>query len=224
MERQIDLNEISDGRLYGLSDMVRADCGGCAGCSACCSGMGRSVVLDPLDMHRLAEGTGVGAETLLTENLELNVVDGIVLPNLKMTGVGERCTFLDQNGRCTVHSFRPGICRIFPLGRLYENGSFQYFLQVRECRKTNRAKIRGKQWIDMPEAEKYDAYISRWHYFLKKLSRIVREDTEGILSRNLSMYVLKEFYLTPYDRNGDFYAQIEKRIGKAEAVFGISHS
>lgn len=49
MERQIDLNEISDGRLYGLSDMVRADCGGCAGCSACCSGMGRSVVLDPLD-------------------------------------------------------------------------------------------------------------------------------------------------------------------------------
>ena len=55
--------------------MVRADCGGCAGCSACCSGMGRSVVLDPLDMHRLAEGTGVGAETLLTENLELNVVD-----------------------------------------------------------------------------------------------------------------------------------------------------
>ena len=88
MERQIDLNEISDGRLYGLSDMVRADCGGCAGCSACCSGMGRSVVLDPLDMHRLAEGTGVGAETLLAENLELNVVDGIVLPNLKMTGGG----------------------------------------------------------------------------------------------------------------------------------------
>ena len=123
-----------------------------------------------------------------------------------------------------VHSFRPGICRIFPLVRLYENGSFQYFLQVRECRKTNRAKIRVKKWIDMPEAEKYDAYISRWHYFLKELSRIVREDTEGILSRNLSMYVLKEFYLTPYDRNGDFYAQIEKRIGKAEAVFGISHS
>ena len=80
MERQIDLNEVSDGRLYGLSDMVRADCGGCAGCSACCSGMGRSVVLDPLDMHRLAEGTGVGAKMLLTENLELNVVDGIVLP------------------------------------------------------------------------------------------------------------------------------------------------
>ena len=142
MERQIDLNEVSDGRLYGLSDMVRADCGGCAGCSACCSGMGRSVGgLDPWIGTVWQKGQGVGAETLtLTENLELNVVDGIVLPNLKMTGMGERCTFLDQNGRCTVHSFRPGICRIFPLGRLYENGSFQYFLQIRECRKTNPAR------------------------------------------------------------------------------------
>ena len=108
----------------------------------------------------------------------------------------------------------PGDLPDLPLGRLYENGSFQYFLQVRECRKTNRAKIRVKKWIDMPEAEKYDAYISRWHYFLKELSRIVREDTEGILSRNLSMYVLKEFYLTPYDRNGDFYARSRNGSGR----------
>ena len=82
-----------------------------------------------------------------------------------MTGVGERCTFLDQNGRCTVHSFRPGICRIFPLGRLYENGSFQYFAPGQGVPEDNRAKYQGEKWIDMPEAEKYDAYISRWHYF-----------------------------------------------------------
>ena len=89
MERQIDLNEISDGRplrafRYGKSRLRRLRRLLCL-----LFGHGRSVVLDPLDMHRLAEGTGVGAGTLLTENLELNVVDGIVLPNLKMTGVGK---------------------------------------------------------------------------------------------------------------------------------------
>lgn len=141
----------------------------------------------------------------------------------KMTGVGERCTFRIRTDAVRSTASARGSPDL-PLGRLYENGSFQYFLQVRECRKIKPGQDQGEKWIDMPEAEKYDAYISRWHYFLKKLSRIVREDTEGILSRNLSMYVLKEFYLTPYDRNGDFYAQIEKRIGKAEAVFGISHS
>ena len=40
MERRIDLAEISDGKLYGAEDMVKADCGDCEGCSACCQGMG----------------------------------------------------------------------------------------------------------------------------------------------------------------------------------------
>ena len=65
MERQVDLNEISDGKLYGLEDMVRADCAGCAGCSACCMGMGSSVILDPYDVHRLVIGTGMSFEALL---------------------------------------------------------------------------------------------------------------------------------------------------------------
>ena len=84
MERNIDFNEISDGKKYGLDDMVRADCAGCAGCSACCRGMGKSVVLDPFDVHRLVMGTGMTFNMLLNEHLELNVVDGVILPNLKM--------------------------------------------------------------------------------------------------------------------------------------------
>ena len=39
MERQIDMNEVSDGRCYTANDLVRADCGGCQGCSACCRKM-----------------------------------------------------------------------------------------------------------------------------------------------------------------------------------------
>ena len=42
MKRQVDIREISDGKLYGAGDMVKADTGGCAGCSACCRGMGNS--------------------------------------------------------------------------------------------------------------------------------------------------------------------------------------
>lgn len=53
MLRDIDLNEISDGRLYTANDMVKADCMGCQGCSSCCQGMGDSIVLDPYDMYRL---------------------------------------------------------------------------------------------------------------------------------------------------------------------------
>ena len=111
MKRQVSLEEISDGRLYGKNDMVRAGCGGCRGCSACCSGMGNSIILDPLDVFRLTLGLGLPFEALLEDKIELNVVDGVILPNLKMSAESETCAFLDKAGRCSIHALRPGICR-----------------------------------------------------------------------------------------------------------------
>lgn len=119
MKRNVSLEEISDGRLYGPRDMVRADCGGCRGCSACCHGMGSSVILDPLDLYRLTVGLGYTFDGLMDGRIELNVVDGVILPNLKMSGETEACSFLDAQGRCSIHAQRPGICRLFPLGRYY---------------------------------------------------------------------------------------------------------
>ena len=58
MRREVSLEEISDGRLYELNDMVKADCQDCAGCHDCCEGMGDSVVLDPMDVYRLSQGLG----------------------------------------------------------------------------------------------------------------------------------------------------------------------
>ena len=98
MERNIDLNKISDGRFYTANDMVRADCQGCEGCSVCCHGMGKSILLDPLDVHRICTYFRIPFEALLADHVELNVVDGMILPNLKMVGEDEHCIFLNREG------------------------------------------------------------------------------------------------------------------------------
>lgn len=169
MEREVSLEEISDGKLYGTNDMVRADSGGCEGCFACCRGMGSSIILDPLDMFRLTVNLGMTQEQLLAGPLELNVVDGIILPNIRMTGRDEACSFLNSEGRCGIHPCRPGFCRLFPLGRLYENRSFRYFLQVHECPRENRSKVKVRKWIDTPDVKEYEKFVNDWHYFLKDL-------------------------------------------------------
>lgn len=222
MIREVSLKEISDGRLYEANDMVKADCGDCNGCSACCHGMGSSIVLDPLDVYRLCEGLRQPFAQLLTDHLELNVVDGIILPNLKMAGVEECCSFLNAQGRCTIHGFRPGICRLFPLGRYYENGSFKYFLQVHECRNQNRTKVKVRKWIDTPELPRYEQYIRDWHYFLKDLQTVIGETSENRdqgfseqKAKEISLYLLKLFYLTPYDAGHDFYDQFYVRLKDA---------
>ena len=65
MKRQVSLEEISDGKLYGGADLVKADCQDCKGCSACCHGMGESIVLDPRDVFDLCRGLSVRFEDLL---------------------------------------------------------------------------------------------------------------------------------------------------------------
>ena len=86
MRREVRMEDISDGKLYRAEDLVRAGCGGCEGCSACCRHMGESVILDPLDIYNLNIGAKVGLGELFSRYLELHVVDGVILPTMKMTG------------------------------------------------------------------------------------------------------------------------------------------
>ena len=75
MIRNEKLEDISDGRLYDANDMVKAYCNECKGCHACCTGMGSSIILDPLDVMRLCKETGKNFTQLLEKELEVNVVD-----------------------------------------------------------------------------------------------------------------------------------------------------
>ena len=221
MKRNVTLAEISDGRLYGSNDMVKADCHGCKGCSKCCRGMGASIVLDPYDVYRLQQGTGMDLSGLLAgEKVELNVVDGMILPNLKMVGVEEKCAFLNEEGRCSIHASRPGICRLFPLGRFYEDGDFKYFLQTGECTDTNRSKVKVSKWIDTPDLARNHDFICTWHYFLNELEEIVGDLEDMELGKRLNMLMLKMFYLTPYEVESDFYGQFEERMEQFRSLLG----
>ena len=209
MKRYVSLEEISDGRLYTAKDMVRADCHGCEGCSACCHGMGEPVILDPYDVYRLEKMEGFSFAESIGRTIELNVVDGVILPNLMMAGEKESCGFLDREGRCSIHPYRPGICRLFPLGRFYEEGSFRYFLQKDECPKA-RTKIKLSKWLDTPELSRYEEFVLHWHYLVKDLEeKVSGGDVEE--SKKWNMSLLKLFYFSPYDSSQDFFAQYENR-------------
>lgn len=218
MEREIDLNQISDGRLYLANDMVRTGCNECAGCSSCCRGMGDSIILDPYDMYSMEQGLGITFENMMKDKIALNVVDGIIQPNIKMQQGKDCCAFLSEAGRCTIHAFRPGFCRMFPLGRIYEGNGFRYFLQVHECAYPNKTKVKVKKWLEIPELGKYEAYINRWHFFLKEVQEIIRHTENDTIVKNLNMYLLNQFYVKPYDGRADFYHQFDQRLEAAEEI------
>lgn len=212
MIRDIDLNEVSDGKLYRENDMVKAGCDGCKGCSQCCREMGDSILLDPLDIHRMKNGLSVSFENLMEGPVGLRVVDGLILPFLKMTGKEESCAFLNDTGRCTIHDFRPGFCRLFPLGRYYEGEDFRYFLQIHECAKKNRTKVKVKKWIDVPDFSMYEDFIRKWHAFQRNVQEKLDISGDEDLRKKVDMQILQDFYVNSFDPNdfyGDFYHRID---------------
>lgn len=222
MRREVSLEEISDGRLYELNNMVKADCQDCAGCCDCCQGMGDSVVLDPYDVYRLSQGLGKNMEELLDSCLELGVVDGNILPHLRMEGEKEQCVFLDENGRCSIHSIRPGFCRLFPLGRYYEDGGFRYILQIHECKKTNRSKIKVRKWIDTPNLKEYEKFVADWHYFLLDVQEVLYQSEDSQLIKNLNLYVVRRFYMQPYSGEEEFYPQFYRRLKEGRQLLALN--
>ena len=161
-------------------------------------------------------------EQLLQECLELGVSDGNILPHLRMTGEKEHCVFLNKEGRCSIHAVRPGFCRLFPLGRLYEDGGFKYILQIHECPKTNRSKIKVKKWIDTPDLKNYEKFVNDWHYFLLDVQEVLYNAEDPDLIRNLNLFVVNRFYLKPYDQNQDFYIQFYERLKEGKELLALA--
>lgn len=252
MLRDVEIEDIWDGRFYGPDDRVKVGCNDCAGCSDCCRNTGDTIVIDPFDMYMLEKATGKTFSDMIEHEIEIRLVDGVILPNIMESGgqdaaeagaeteVSAGCRFLDGEGRCSIHRYRPGFCRLFPVGRFYVDGEkstaryragegafekgksdryFCYFVQRKECTKRDspRYKVKLRDWIGIKDLEKYEDFIVRWHFFVKdvgaKLNMMQNSAREPI-----ARYLLQMFYVEPYNTELDFYAQFEMRLARVRII------
>lgn len=218
MSREGSLEEISDGKLYRSNDLVKIDCHDCEGCSECCHGLCKLIILDPYDVFQLEVSERQTFEELMQEKIELNVVEGLILPNLKPVPGTDHCTFLNEQGMCKIHGYRPGICRLYPLGRYYENHKLHYILQTGECERSGKTKIKISKWLGIPRLSTYEQYILRYHDFLKELRERMIDQTKDEI-KSLNLYLLQTFFQQSYDINCDFYEQFMPRLEQAEQVY-----
>lgn len=197
--------------LFSGNDMAKLGCGECDGCSDCCRGMGQSIVLDPYDIYQLQKVTKQNFAQLMQEFIELHVLDGLILPSIKMQDDTDACGFLDENGRCSIHADRPGLCRLFPLGRNYDEKGLRYFLLEDACRIQNRTKIKIKKWLEVNALPQYEKFLIEWHDFRKQMQEKMIDSQSDAYVRNVNVKMLEIFYQKPYDTDENFYLQFEKR-------------
>ena len=225
------MNNIDTGKLYGNNDMVKVGCHDCKGCSSCCQDMGQSIWLDPCDVCHMTAGLGKSFEELLAKEIELHVEDGLIMPNIRMVAKMQgtaastdaveepRCSFLNEEERCSIHIYRPGFCRLFPLGRNYDGDKLTYFLLEDACPAQNKTKMKINKWLNVPRIKDYEKFLVEWHTLTKGLRCFYEDnsDNEAII-KALNLQFLQIFYLAHYGE-GDFYPQFEERMEKMNSIF-----
>ena len=234
MIRKVEFSEISDNRYYRLEDLCKVDTDDCKNCHECCVGMDDTLILDPLDIFHISIAMEIDPEQLIGKCIDLSRKNDLIIPHMMFNTSFSKCYFLSEEGRCRIHQYRPGICHLFPLGRIYHDSRFDYFLQTNQCAKKNLVKIKVKKWIGFENIKEYEKYILKWHNFLNEIQEKTRkENPDKAKLYEWNLFILKWFYFKPYVKNHgkerflkeldmDFYLEFNERLRYANEVFEIS--
>lgn len=218
----MNLPHSKDGILYNLEDQVKIACNDCKGCNQCCENMDDTIVLDPYDIWQLTHklkisgGGNVTFELLISEDgpLALGNHDGLILPHMKMVATDREdvgaCSFLN-NGRCSIHFCRPGMCRLYPLGRVYSDikgkTEIGYIILDEElgCKIQDTDCIKVSDWIGIAD-DRYSEFLTRWRNIKKRMISRIEKEQLSVDSKEyfeLQMEMLRVYYGAPY--GDDFF-------------------
>lgn len=212
MEHKVNLEEISDGKLYTLNDMVKLGCDGCKGAASCCRFAEDTITLDPWDIYQLTACLGLSFEELYVKKLvSLKPEDGLLLPHLNFSERTKSCPFLAETGACSIHSCRPGLCRLFPLARYFKEDTLYYILQIHECPNPVTPKVKIKKWLGLPNAEQYEGFLIRWNRLVAETKQRITKASDNAELSALTTAFLKTFFFTPYHKEVSFYPQFAER-------------
>lgn len=220
-------------KQFTSRDMAKIGCHDCQGCFSCCQGMGDTVVLNPYDVYELEKHLGKTFEKLMQKEIALHTENGMILPHISMETEKETCIFLNEQGRCSIHSFRPGLCRLFPLGRNYDYPEqdpdlegdavgFHYFILEEACPKKDKTKVKIDKWLGVSRLSTHEAFILTWHnfckYVQKKIEALMMDPEQETYIKQINLFILQLFYGKTWDMEQDFYKQMEDRLAQAYQI------
>ena len=155
----------ADARKLSQTEPLQLSCGS-GGCSSNCCKSGAPIVLNPYEIALICRESGMTYEDLL-DIVETDRVNGFPLVMLPRDPA---CHFWTATG-CRIYRARPLACRLFPLGRVFDNGRSHMVLPERNvC--TGLVPSPAKTVSDYLRDQDTDVYISmadRWVEFVNEV-------------------------------------------------------
>ena len=148
----------------------------CNRCLACCRH--KKIQLNPYEIARLANNRGLST----TEFINRYTTNSGAVLQFEQAGT---CVFLNTEG-CAVHSDRPLVCRLYPLGRHVPFSGSETFSQIEleeECKGIFHETGNVKQYLDeqgaLPFMHAADQYLDLLWFLMDLLSEQITEPSES---------------------------------------------
>jgi Fe-S-cluster containining protein len=157
--------------LAGL-DPMELTCGP-EGCTSTCCKNGPPIVLNPYEISRICVEDGLTYEDFL-DIVESDRVNGFPLIMLPRDPV---CHFWSGTG-CRVYRARPLACRLFPLGRVFDNGRSHIVLPERNrCTGLVPSPHRTlADYLTQQDTALHLEMADRWIEFVSEMEQLVLPD------------------------------------------------
>jgi hypothetical protein len=193
---------------------------GCNECGACCRDR-EDILLTPFDVFRIAKHLKMSIHDMLEEYCESyeGASSRIPVVRIKPKPYRNTCPF-SKKGRCLIHAVKPGVCALFPLGRMtdYESKELHYILQPATCGNTNQTQT-VRQWLENYAITDSEDITVIWHMKTGELSEILRKVYKKIDFKHdvVNSALIMTLYLA-YDLEQDFMPQFTANCDEAVRI------
>ena len=190
----------------------------CDQCGDCCRHR-EDILISPYDLFRIARHLSVTPESIIDRYFIYYIGNDSNLPLviLKAQGEDRLCPFL-LNNRCSIHSAKPSVCGLFPLGRMAavhdgQSSETLYFLQPLECGKRDQTQT-VRQWLKDFGLDQSDEWFQVWQKYIIMLSKLIKllvtQVPPNLMSKIFSA-IFYAMYLN-YNMAEDFLPQFKNNM------------
>ena len=199
-------------------------CFDCSSCGDCCRNVKDSVMVEALDLYRLARFHGLEMSEVATQYTNTAfLVPGFPVLILKTKQHMDICIFL-KSSRCSVYEARPRPCRTYPLGVGPDDeqpGEWLHFIVSKKKHHFNGQRRGVTDWVnenmtqeDREFVEADFTYTGEIAGLMKKLeSRHEEQVAELILYYKYFAYDMSEDFLPQYEKNMEQLKQQLQSLG-----------
>jgi len=187
----------------------------CKMCGKCCRKRPTPIVLTGLDTFRIAQTMGKPPGEILGKITEYVLGTDSHIPLLILKERLDGSCSLLRNGKCMVHSNKPIVCAIYPLGRMitYEQHKIQYFRQFGECpgfAGSTRTQTL-QEWLDEFHIAEFDKEIMAWTKLVNGIAVVMHQIPKNKISDKMISSLLGALYFK-YDQTGTYLEQAESNM------------